>query len=140
MIKEIYSDHAPLPNGHYSQAVEHNGTLYVSCQLGFVGKEKIIPKDFKEEAAQCFNNLHEIIKAGGGNINSILRVTIYVSDIALWPDVNEIYARAMGAHKPARSVVPVSVLHCGARIGMEAIAAIGKGLGCKSPIHSVEPS
>jgi 2-iminobutanoate/2-iminopropanoate deaminase len=65
-----------------------------------------------------------ILKAAGSDLNHVLQFTIYVSDMELWDKVNETYARILGEHKPARAIVPVKDLHFGAKIEIQAIAAV----------------
>ena len=69
-------------------------------------------------------NLQAILQAAGSDLNRLLKVTVYISDIALWERFNAVYVRMMGAAKPARAVVPVNDLRYGCVIEIEAIAAV----------------
>ncbi len=124
IIKPITTSNAPIPAGHYSQAIVHNGLVYVAGQL------PIDPKTGHKETGQIeqqaelvLNNIREILLASGSDLNHVLKMTVYISDISLWGRVNETYARILGDHKPARAIVPVNELHHGFQIEIDAIAA-----------------
>ena len=126
-MKEIFTNDAPSPGGHYSQAVEYQGLIYVSGQLPVnpESKEKIIGS-IEEQTEQVLTNLEAILKSCNSSKNRVLKVTVYISDIALWDRVNSVYARFFGDHRPARAVVPTRELHFGYQIEVEAIAAAKK--------------
>lgn len=119
----ISTDKAPLAGGHYSQAIEHNGLIFISGQLPIHPEtgEKILGP-IEEQTLQVLKNIEAIAVAAGSDLNHILKTTVYVSDIDLWGKVNEVYAAFFGSHKPARAVVPVKTLHYGFLIEIEAIA------------------
>lgn len=120
----IQTDKAPIPAGHYSQAVVHNGTIYVAGQLPIApGQTEFKVGTIGEQTEQVMKNLQAILRAAGSDLDKLLSVTIYVSDISLWGEVNATYVRLMGSHKPARAVVPVKDLHYGYQIELSAIAA-----------------
>jgi 2-iminobutanoate/2-iminopropanoate deaminase len=115
---------APLPAGHYSQAIVHDGVVYVAGQLPIApGSSDRTVGSMEQQTEQTLRNLEAILKAAGSGLDRVLQMTIYVSDISLWGEVNIAYARVMGAHKPARAVVPVKDLHHGYQIEIQAIAA-----------------
>ena len=123
-IKELYTPNIPEPKGHYSQAVEYNDTIYVSGQLPvnpFTGE--LIKGDIKDQTLQVLENIETILRDSGSGRNSIIKTTVYISDMANWQAVNEIYKDFFKKHKPARAVVPTSELHYGVLIEIEAIAA-----------------
>jgi 2-iminobutanoate/2-iminopropanoate deaminase len=124
-IKSILTPNAPTPAGHYSQAIVHNGLVYVAGQLPInpqSGEKKVGP--IEEQTEQVLNNLRAILQAAGSDLNRVLKMTVYISDVNLWGKVNEVYTRVMGDHRPARVVVPVKDLHYGFQIEIEAIAAV----------------
>ena len=124
-IQPVLTPNAPAPGGHYSQAIIHNGLIYVAGQLPIdpaTGEKKL--GSIEEQAEQVLANIRAILEAAGSNLNRVLKTTVYVSDIELWGKVNEIYARTFGEHRPARAVVPIKELHYGFKIEIEAIAAI----------------
>jgi 2-iminobutanoate/2-iminopropanoate deaminase len=125
-IETVSTDRAPAPAGHYSQAVVHNGLVYVSGQLPIdpAADERRIGT-IEEQTRQVLRNVAAVLEAAGSRLDRVLRMTIYVSDISLWGGVNAVYAEMLGEHRPARAVVPVKELHYGYQIEIEAIAAVG---------------
>jgi len=126
-MKEISTQNAPKPAGHYSQAIVHNNIVYVSGQLPIdpkTGEKRL--GSIEEQTEQALKNLSEILKAAGSSINQVIKTTVYVSDIELWGRVNAVYARFFGEHRPARAVVPTRNLHFGFQIEIEAIAEVSK--------------
>jgi 2-iminobutanoate/2-iminopropanoate deaminase len=122
-IKPVLTDEAPLPGGHYSQAVIANGLVFVAGQLPIVpraGKE--IPVGIEAQTRQALANVAAVLEAAGSSLNKLVSVTIYVSDIGDWPSVNRIYAEALGDHRPARAVAVSPQLHFGALVEIQAIA------------------
>lgn len=116
---------APVPAGHYSQAIIHNGVVYVAGQLPIVpGSSDRTVGSLEQQTEQTLRNVEAILEAAGSGLDKVLQMTIYVSDIARWSEVNSAYARVMGAHRPARAVVPVKDLHYGYQIEIQAIAAV----------------
>ena len=114
------------PAGHYSPAVIHNGTVYVSGQLARVpGKPAdFAPDGIAAQTTQCLMNAETILKAAGSNRESVLRTTIYVSDITDWGLVNGAFAEFFGEHKPARSIIPVNKFKSGFLIEIDIVAAV----------------
>ena len=123
-ISRIQTSNAPQPAGHYSQAVVYNGLVFVAGQLSIdpkTGEKKI--GSIEEQTEQALNNIAEILKAANSDLSRVLKMTVYVADIELWPAVNTVYARVMGESRPARAVIPTGPLHHGFLIEIEAIAA-----------------
>lgn len=117
---------APTPAGHYSQAIVSHGLLFVSGILPidlFTG-EKYADADITRQTEVVLANLEQILQAANSRLSQVVRTTVYITDIAYWPTVNTIYARAFGAHRPARTIVPTGPLHYGFRIELDAIAEV----------------
>ena len=124
-MKEVLSNDAPQPAGHYSQAIEHHGLVYISGQLPINPKsEEKYVGSIEEQTEQALFNLEAILRKANSGKNHVLKVTVYISDIALWDRVNSVYARFFGDHRPARAIVPTRELHFGFQIEIEAIAAV----------------
>ncbi len=124
-MNAISTPKAPLARGHYSQAIVHAGVAYIAGQLPIVPDEPDRKLgDFESQARQVIANVVAIALAAGSSADLILRTTVYITDIAHWPSFNAIYAEMLGAHKPARTVVPVAQLHYGYLVEMDAIAAL----------------
>lgn len=123
-ITHVHTQDAPTPAGHYSQAVVYNGLVYVAGQLAIdprTGERKL--GSIEEQTEQALKNVSEILKAAGSDLSRVLKMTVYVSDIGLWDRVNEVYARVLGEHRPARAVIPTGDLHHGFLIEIDAVAA-----------------
>ena len=118
----IETSNAPIPAGHYSQAVIAGNLIFISGQLPInpATKEKTIGT-IEEQTLQVLKNIKAIIEEAGGNLHDIIKTTVYISDISLWDSVNRVYASFFGNHKPARAVVPTRDLHFGFKIEIEAI-------------------
>lgn len=124
-IMTITTPNAPQPAGHYSQAVVYNDLIFVAGQLALdprTGEKKL--GSIEEQTEQALRNVEAILKAANSDLSRVLKMTVYISDIDLWGAVNSVYARIMGAHRPARAVIPTRDLHHGFLIEIEAIAAI----------------
>jgi 2-iminobutanoate/2-iminopropanoate deaminase len=121
----ISTPNAPKPAGHYSQAIVHGNTVYVSGQLPIdpkTGEKRV--GSIEEQTEQALKNVSEILQAANSDLSQVLKTTVYVSDIALWNRVNAVYARFFGEHRPARAVVPTRDLHYGFQIEIEAVAFV----------------
>lgn len=124
-IKVTETSDAPLPLGHYSQAVVHNDIAYVSGQLPIDPSDPDkAPGSIEEQTLQTLKNLDAVLVASGSSKDRVLKVTIYISDIAYWAKANEVYASFFGNHKPARAAVPTKELPENYLIEIEAIAAL----------------
>jgi 2-iminobutanoate/2-iminopropanoate deaminase len=124
-VKTISTPNAPPPAGHYSQAIEHQGLVYVSGQLPIdPDSKKRRVGSIEEQTTQALTNLEAILIAANSDRNHVLKVTVYISDITLWDKVNEVYAHFFGDHRPARAIVPTRELHFGYQIEIEAVASV----------------
>ena len=123
----VSTDRAAAAGGHYSQGVVHGGLVYVSGQLAIdpaTGEKK--PGTIEEQVELALTNVVAIVEAAGGRVDTILKTTAFLSDIELWPRLNETYARFFGDHRPARAVVPVGELPFGMTVEIEAVAAVAE--------------
>ena len=121
----VDTDNAPAPRGHYAQGVTHDGFLFVSAQLPIdpiTGKQE--KGSIDKQTLQVLKNILAIVEAAGGDKSTVVKITVYVTDISLWAKVNAVYAEFFGDFRPARAVVPVKDLHHGVLLEMEAIAVI----------------
>lgn len=124
-METIATDAAPAARGHYSQAIVHGGFVFVAGQLPIVpGDPQAKLEGFEAQARQVIRNVLAILEAAGSGADRIVRSTVYIADVAHWPAFNAIYAEMLGAHRPARTVVPVPHLHYGYLVEMDAIAAV----------------
>jgi 2-iminobutanoate/2-iminopropanoate deaminase len=122
MRKTISTDKAPAAIGPYSQANEVNGVIYTSGMLGIDPSDGQLKGDIYAQAQQALNNLSELLKEAGLTMNDIVKTTVFITDMACFTGVNEIYAKFFTAPYPSRSCVEVSKLPKGALIEIEAVA------------------
>lgn len=127
----INTPNATPPAGHYSQAVRANGFVFVSGQLGFLpappGERPSLAVGAAGQTEAALRSMQAILQAAGASMQSVVNVTVYIPDIALWDEVNRVYERAFGAHRPARAIVPTRELHYGALVEISAVAVAGQG-------------
>lgn len=124
-MKSVFTLKAAPPGGHYSQAVIHNGVVYISGQLPIdPDTRKCVDGTIEEQARQAFRNLNEVLLEAGSGLDFVLKTTVYIPDISLWQKVNDIYSDIFGTNFPARSIVPTSNLHYNCLIEVDAIAAL----------------
>ena len=123
-MQYINTKKAAPAQGHYSQAIVFGNTIYVSMQLAIDSDNKPHPGNIKQQTKIALKNIKEILSVAGSSLFSTLRVTIYLSDISFWEEVNHVYSEEFGNHKPARGVVPVKKLHLNLDVGFEVTAAI----------------
>lgn len=120
----IHTAAAPQPAGHYSQGVVHGGLVYVSGQLPLDPLSgEVVSDDIGAQTERTLRHIEAILHAAGSGLGHVLSMTIYVTDRAGWAQVNEVFARVMGDHRPARAIVPVPELRHGCLIEMQAVAA-----------------
>lgn len=112
------------PKGHYSPAVVHNGIVYVAGQLPINANGEVKLESIAAQTALCMHNIEQILIAANSSLHHILKVNVFVSDIALWPEINAEYSKIMGSHKPARIVIPCNALNYGCGVEIDCIAAV----------------
>jgi 2-iminobutanoate/2-iminopropanoate deaminase len=124
-VRTISTPDAPRPAGHYSQAIVHGDTVYVSGQLAVdpVTGEKGAGT-VEEQTRLALRNIELILLSAGSDLNHVIKTTAYIPDVELWAGVNAAYAEVFGDHRPVRAVVPCRDLHYGCLVEIEAIAAL----------------
>ena len=124
MKRIIKTSDAPAALGPYSQAVEVNGTLYVSGQIAIDPKTgKLIDGDIQAQTRQIFRNIEAILKAAGYSFTEVVKSTVFLSEISNFKAMNEVYGQIYIENHPARSAFAVKDLPMGALIEIETIAA-----------------
>jgi len=123
MKKIIHTTKAPLPVGPYSQAVECNGTLYISGQIAINTATGKLPEgDIRAQTAMILHNIGTILEAAGYSYHDVVKSTCLLADMADFKVVNEVYAGFYPSEPPARSAFAVKSLPLGALIEIETIA------------------
>lgn len=123
MKRIINTTNAPAAIGPYSQAVESNGTLFISGQLPInpvVGKIEVT--DITAQTEQVFANINAILKEAGYTFDNVVKSTVFLSDIADFAGMNEVYKKYYQINCPARSAFAVKALPLGALVEIETIA------------------
>ncbi|HEY9212612.1 MAG TPA: RidA family protein [Ancylobacter sp.] len=123
-MKFISTSDAPAAGGHYSQAVVANGFIFVAGQLP-VMPDGGMPEGIDAQTRQALSNVDAILTSAGSSLDRIASATVYVRDIALWPEINRVYAEMFGSHKPARTVTVSPQLHFDALIEIQVVALVG---------------
>jgi len=125
-LQAVHTNQAPKAVGAYSQAVKHQGMLYTSGQVGLDPESgQMVADDVASQAKQVVANLSAVIEAAGGQLNQIIKVTIFLENMDDFSVVNQIYAAWLGEHRPARSTVAVAALPLAAKVEMDCIVAVG---------------
>ena len=125
-LREVRTERAPAPVGPYSQAVRHGDSLYVSGQIPLDPESgQLVSGDVVVQAERVIDNLEAVLEAGGSSLERVVRATVFLTDLAAFPRVNEVYARRFtGDPAPARATVQVAALPLGAEIEIDAIAIV----------------
>ncbi len=125
MVRIVYTPNAPKPIGPYSQGVIAGCFLYVSGQIPIdPATGAMVEGDFKVKVRRVLDNIKAIIEASGASLRDIVKVTVYLRDIRLFQEFNEVYSQYFPADPPARVVIEASNLPRGADLEVEAIAYI----------------
>jgi 2-iminobutanoate/2-iminopropanoate deaminase len=123
--KAIQTSQAPAAIGPYSQAIAARYWLFVSGQLGLNPQTgEFAGPDLASQARQALENLKQIVIAGGSDMQSVVSVDVFLTDIGKFSEFNEIYKEYFSDHRPARAVVGVSALPKGACVEIKCIAAL----------------
>ena len=122
--KHVATKHAPTPIGPYSQGVIAGGLLFVSGQIPIdPATDKLVEGDIKVQTEQVLKNILAVLKEAKMGPENMVKATVYLADMADFPQVNEVYGKYMGKEPPARSTIQAAALPKGARIEIDVIAA-----------------
>jgi 2-iminobutanoate/2-iminopropanoate deaminase len=124
-IKSLHTDKAPAAIGPYSQAVVANGLLFTAGQIALDPPSgQVIEGDVVAQTEQVLRNLGAVLASAGATWTDVVKTTVFLTDMHDFPRMNEVYARAMGDARPARSTVQVSGLPRGVLVEIDLVAAI----------------
>lgn len=116
---------APAAIGPYSQAVRAGNTLYCSGQIPLDPQTgQLVTGSIADETRRVLENLRAVIEAAGARMESVVRTTIYLSDLGTFAEVNRVYGEYFPSSPPARATVGVAALPRGARVEIDAIVAL----------------
>ncbi len=123
----IQTDQAPKAIGTYSQAIQAGNTVYLSGQIPLLPETmELVTGDMRAQIARVFDNLGAVAAAGGGSLADVVKLNVYLTDLAHFPLVNEVMAQYFRAPYPARAAVGVAALPKGAAVEMDAILILGQ--------------
>lgn len=126
VVRLVTSDQAPKAIGPYSQATIAGGLAYTAGQIGLnPATMEMVDGGIREQTERVLANLKAVLDAAGTNLQGVVKTTVYLVDMADFSAMNEVYARAFGDHKPARSTVAVAALPRGARVEIDVLATVG---------------
>ena len=122
----IATDRAPAAIGPYSQGVVAGGFVFTAMQIALdPATGQLVGDDAPTQVRQCLRNIEAILTAAGASLADVVKVTVYLTDLAAFAPVNEVYGTVFTAEPPARAVVGASALPRGAQVAVEAVAAVG---------------
>jgi 2-iminobutanoate/2-iminopropanoate deaminase len=125
MKKIVSTPTAPKAIGPYSQAVVHNGIVYLSGQIALdPATNQLIEGDVVAQTHRVLANLKAVLEAAGASLGTVLRTTVFLKDMADFPKMNEVYGQYFNADPPARSTVQAAKLPRDVAVEIDAIAAV----------------
>ena len=123
--RPVTSPELPTPAGPYSPGIVAGNFVFVSGQAGRDPATGVLPDGVEAQTEQALRNIETILKAAGSSLSQVVRCGVFLVDIAEFPKMNAVYARAFGSHRPARTTVEVSDLPgAGLRVEIDAIAIV----------------
>lgn len=122
MKQEIRTDKAPLPGGPYSQGLRVGSRIYVAGQRPSDAKTGIIPETFEEQAKQVLENVRHVLEAGGATMDDVVKVQVYLTDLANFAAFNEVYKTFFKPPYPTRATVGCELR--GILVEVEAVAEL----------------
>jgi reactive intermediate/imine deaminase len=122
----IKTDQAPEAIGTYSQAVRVDNTVYLSGQIPLVPQTmELVSGDIEAEIRRVFENLRALAHAANGSLADVVKLNVFLTDLAHFPSVNQVMAEFFEEPYPARAAIGVAALPKGARVEMDAIMVLG---------------
>ena len=124
-LQFVATDGAPKAIGPYSQGIRVNGFVFTAGQVALDPKTgELVAGGISEQTTRALENLRAILTEAGSSLAQVVKTTVFLVDMADFAAMNEVYGRAFGTHRPARSTVAVAALPRGARVEIEAIALL----------------
>jgi 2-iminobutanoate/2-iminopropanoate deaminase len=124
-LQFVASSGAPKAIGPYSQGIVANGFLFTAGQVALdPAKGELVSGGIVEQTTRALENLRAVLKEAGSDFSQVVKTTVFLVDMADFSEMNEVYGRAFGSHRPARSTVAVAALPRGARVEIEVIATV----------------
>ena len=124
-LHTVQTPHAPAAIGPYSQAVVSDGWIFCSGQIALnPATMELVGGDIAAQTEQVLTNLKAVLEAGGGSLSTVVKTTVFLSDMALFAAMNEVYARHFKDNRPARATVAVRTLPKNVDVEIECVARV----------------
>ncbi len=124
-MKFVSTGGAPKAIGPYSQGTIVNGFVFTAGQVALdPATGDVVAGGAAQQTERVMQNLSAILKAAGSGLDRVVKTTVFLTDMADFAAMNEVYAKAFGDHRPARSTVAVASLPKGVRVEIEAVATV----------------
>ncbi|MDE6755459.1 MAG: RidA family protein [Muribaculaceae bacterium] len=124
MKESVHTEKAPAAIGPYSQAVKAGNLIFVSGQLPINAATGAMPEDIKAQTDQSIENIKAILEAVGASLENVVKTTVFLADMSLFGEMNEVYASHFNSPYPARAAFAVKELPKKALVEIEVIASI----------------
>jgi 2-iminobutanoate/2-iminopropanoate deaminase len=125
-LKPVATPAAPAAIGPYSQAIVAGGLVFTAGQVALDPRTmELVDGDVKAQTERVFTNLTAVLKAAGSSLDRVVKATVFLADMADFAAMNEVYGRAFGQHRPARSTVAVRTLPKNAKVEIDLVALAG---------------
>lgn len=125
-LKIVHSNEAPQAIGPYSQAVVSDGWIFASGQIPMdPATMELVGGDVASQTEQVMKNLAAVLAEAGGSLTTVVKAGVFLSDMGLFAEMNEVYGRHFGEHRPARATVAVAGLPKGVDVEIEVVARVG---------------
>ena len=124
-IQTVHTDQAPRAIGPYSQALVVDGWVFCSGQIALDPvKGDVVPGDVSVQTERVMENLTAVLEAAGAKLDRVVKTTVFLSNMADFAAMNEVYARHFGEHRPARATVAAAGLPRGVSVEIECVARL----------------
>ena len=121
----VHTDGAPEAIGPYSQAIAVDGWVFASGQIAIDPESgELVTGDVASQTDRVLKNLRAVLEAAGGSLSSVVKTTVYLDDMGTFTEMNEVYGRHFGDHRPARATVEAGALPKGVAVEIDAIARV----------------
>jgi 2-iminobutanoate/2-iminopropanoate deaminase len=124
MRRTVRTENAPLPVGAYSQAVLSGGLVFTAGQIGLDPSSGLLEEGLEAQTERALDNLRAVLEAAGSGLDWVVRMNLYITDMAEFDLVNRIYSGRFEEPYPARSIIQASALPLGALVEIEAVASV----------------
>ncbi len=124
-LKPVHTDGAPAALGPYSQAIVSDGFVFASGQVAIDPTTgEVVEGGVAEQTDRVLTNLSAVLEAAGASMSTVVKATVFLTDMGTFAEMNEVYARHFGDHRPARAAVEVAGLPKGVDVEIEAVARV----------------